>query len=171
MSNIESDVRQLSKWLNEEQTAPIDRNALARVLALHVKQEGHSNFCPQCEALARELKAAKQEKGEPVGYLEIDDIESQREYPHNCRSVNLWYEAGEGLSPVYTTPQQRKPLTDEQAEFESVFKLPANCTKFEGGYAPTSYNAWDAQTFCARWEGWKARAAHGISPQGARHDQ
>jgi hypothetical protein len=30
------------------------------------KQEGQSNFCPQCEALARELKAAKQEQGEPV---------------------------------------------------------------------------------------------------------
>ena len=28
------------------------------------KQEGQSNFCPQCEALARELKAAKQEQGE-----------------------------------------------------------------------------------------------------------
>ncbi len=55
------------------------------------------------------------------------------------------------------------PLTDEQAEFESVFKLPSNCTKFQGGYAPTSHNAWEAQTFCARWEGWKARSAHGIT--------
>jgi len=66
---------------------------------------------------------AKQEQGEPVGYLEIDDIESQREYPHNCRNVNLWYERGEGLSPVYTTPQQRTwvGLTDE--EREQVYKI------------------------------------------------
>jgi hypothetical protein len=72
----------------------------------------------------------------------------------------------------YTTPpnvatplaaQPVVPLTDEQAEFESVFKLPSNCTKFQGGYAPTSHNAWEAQTFCARWEGWKARSAHGIT--------
>jgi hypothetical protein len=33
------------------------------------KQEGQSNFCPQCEALARELKAAKQEQGEPVCHI------------------------------------------------------------------------------------------------------
>lgn len=31
--NIESDIRNLGKWLNEEQTAPIDRQALARLLA------------------------------------------------------------------------------------------------------------------------------------------
>ncbi len=31
--NIETDTRNLAKWLNEEQTAPIDRQALARVLA------------------------------------------------------------------------------------------------------------------------------------------
>jgi hypothetical protein len=61
------------------------------------------------------------------------------------------------------TVQEPVALTDEQAEFESVFKLPSNCTKFQGGYAPTSYNAWEAQTFCARWEGWKARSAHGIT--------
>lgn len=29
---IEADIRNLSKWLNEEQLAPIDRPALARVL-------------------------------------------------------------------------------------------------------------------------------------------
>lgn len=31
--NIEADIRNLGKWLNEEQTAPIDRQALARLLA------------------------------------------------------------------------------------------------------------------------------------------
>jgi 5'-deoxynucleotidase YfbR-like HD superfamily hydrolase len=30
-----------------------------------LKQEGQSNFCPQCEALARDLKAAKQEQKRP----------------------------------------------------------------------------------------------------------
>jgi hypothetical protein len=41
---------------------------------------------------------------EPLGYLEIDDIEGQREYPHNCRNVNLWHEGGEGMTAIYTTP-------------------------------------------------------------------
>ncbi len=36
------------------------------------KQEGQSNFCPQCEALARELKAAKQEQGEQDNYQGSD---------------------------------------------------------------------------------------------------
>lgn len=31
--NIDADIRNLGKWLNEEQTAPIDRQALARLLA------------------------------------------------------------------------------------------------------------------------------------------
>lgn len=31
---MSTDIRNLSKWLNEEQTAPIDRQALARVLAM-----------------------------------------------------------------------------------------------------------------------------------------
>jgi hypothetical protein len=31
---MNNDIRNLSKWLNEEQEAPIDRQALARVLAM-----------------------------------------------------------------------------------------------------------------------------------------
>lgn len=51
-----------------EWRGPVERQeevckALEETLA---KQEGQSNFCPQCEALARELKAIKQEQGEPV---------------------------------------------------------------------------------------------------------
>jgi hypothetical protein len=41
---------------------------------------------------------------EPFGYLEIEDIESHSEYPHNCRSINLWHEGGEGMVAIYTTP-------------------------------------------------------------------
>jgi len=59
---------------------------------------------------------------EPFGYLEIDDIESQREYPNNCRNVNLWHEGGEEMVAIYTTPpaaqRQWVGLTDE--EFEDI---------------------------------------------------
>ena len=48
--------------------------------------------------------AAQPAVQEPFGYLEIDDIESQREYPNNCRNVNLWHEGGEGMAAIYTTP-------------------------------------------------------------------
>jgi hypothetical protein len=72
-------------------------------------------------------------------------------------------DAKDALREAQAAQPSPVPLTDEQAEFESVFKLPSNCTKFQGGYAPTSHNAWEAQTFCARWEGWKARSTHGIT--------
>ena len=49
---------------------------------------------------------------EPFGYLEIDDIESQREYPHNCRNVNLWHEGGEGMVAIYTTPPAQPAVPD-----------------------------------------------------------
>ena len=55
-----------------------------------------------CQAIA------EAEKQEPFGYLEIEDIESHSEYPHNCRSVNLWYEGGEGMVAIYTTPQPQE---------------------------------------------------------------
>jgi len=44
-----------------------------------------------------------------VGYLEINDIESQREYPHNCRNVNLWHEGGQGMAAIYTAPPAAQP--------------------------------------------------------------
>jgi len=79
--------------------------ALEEALA---KQEGQSNFCPQCEALARELKAAKQEQGEPVGVAHL----MQEGFTH-C----IWSEACVPVgTKFYTTPQQRTwvGLTDEQ---------------------------------------------------------
>jgi hypothetical protein len=54
--------------------------------------------CDKCKAVQ-----------EPWGYLEIDDIESQREYPHNCRNVNLWHEGGEGMTAIYIAPPVAQP--------------------------------------------------------------
>lgn len=46
------DIRNLQKWLNEEQEAPIDRQALARVLAM-AEQPAQ----PQQEPVAKQLDA------------------------------------------------------------------------------------------------------------------
>ena len=162
-----------------EQTRPIHCTTVVLQVAkvALAKQEGQSNFCPQCEALARELKSAKQEQGEPVAWLITDKnintlqinsiqklIDRARHAHHTdiCLRINgqdEMYEAdwlkhmvkatapqpkqeqGEPLSndplpracnlagvdyqtflkikaymPVCTTPQQRKPLTFEQAD-------------------------------------------------------
>ena len=68
--------------------------------------------------VAKELAESKQEQGEPVGYFGCDDLENLVEYPHRCRNVNVWFEGGEGLVAIYTTPQQRTwvGLTDEEIE-------------------------------------------------------
>jgi hypothetical protein len=109
------------------------------------------------EAEKQEPVAWPESMEQPPLYPDEDPAEQARAFRYRAG----WNDCLEKCKAA-TTPQQRKPLTDEQAAFETVFQLPANCTRFEGGYAPTSYNAWDAQTFCNRWEGWKARAAHGI---------
>ena len=72
---------------------------------------------------------------EPFGYLEIDDIESQREYPNNSRNVNLWHEGGEGMVAIYTTPPAQPapvPLTPDQRKnlwVSATIELPSqeNC--------------------------------------------
>jgi len=77
------------------------RKVLREALA---KQEGQSNFCPQCEALAGELKAIKQEQGEPVaGYFYTND--------NGCYiECDPKHQGEEGVVPLYTKPQQHKPL-------------------------------------------------------------
>jgi hypothetical protein len=65
-------------------------------------------------ALRKALAAPVQE---PFGYLEIEDIESHSEYPHNCRSVSLWHEGGEGMVAIYTTPPAAPDL---QAELDAT---------------------------------------------------
>jgi hypothetical protein len=60
-----------------------------------------------------EKNAAAPTVQEPFGYLEIDDIESQREYPHNCRNVNLWHEGGEGMVAIYTAQPAAQPAVPD----------------------------------------------------------
>jgi len=67
-------------------------------------------------------------------------------------------------TPLYTTPPQRKPLTDEQERkaFED-YAVRTICNPVElqrerlGGYTSQELNY--------LWRGWKARAAHGIKEQ------
>jgi len=61
------------------------------------KQEGQSNFCPNCEALSRELKAIKQEQGELVAWTENDMAYRPNGLPqefihHEVESPDDWSE-------------------------------------------------------------------------------
>ena len=82
--------------------------ALEEALA---KQEGQSNFCPNCEALSRELKAIKQEQDKPYGYVDAKGgglfIYGEHQF-QNTKNVEL--------APVYLHPKQRTwvGLTDDE---------------------------------------------------------
>ena len=61
---MNNDIRNLSKWLNEEQETPIDRQALARVLAMAEQPAQGCDYCnhPQyagtkCKNCGREQPA------------------------------------------------------------------------------------------------------------------
>ncbi|MDN8081218.1 hypothetical protein QZN30_17785 [Burkholderia multivorans] len=47
-------------------------------------------------------------------------------------------------------------LTGWRKQFEAEFPMPPDCIWTGKGYAATSYNAWEARTFIARFEGWVA---------------
>ncbi len=114
----------------------------------HKQQE--EKILAQCVATTMTLRQAiaDAEKQEPIGYLEIQDIEDQREYPHNCRAANLWYEGGEGLVAVYTHPQpKREPPTP--LEVKDVLRATGLLTNSQ---------AWDVAE-----EVMKLLAAHGIT--------
>lgn len=59
-------------------------------------------------------------------------------------------------SQPYTVPDE----TDPRDAFEKVFPIPKHAERCGKGYCCTAYNAWDAQAFENKWEGWNAcRAA------------
>ena len=73
--------------------------------AMKLLLEGAANYIDVLGGDSRKYRqalAAQPAVQEPLGYLEINDIESQREYPHNCRNVNLWHEGGQGMAAIYT---------------------------------------------------------------------
>jgi len=90
-------------------------NAIKALEEALAKQQGQSNFCPQCEALARELKAAKQEQGKPVAWSDAYDM-IDRFLQNNLNSDADYAEYSKALDSIYTTPPQRKPLTDEDLD-------------------------------------------------------
>jgi hypothetical protein len=46
----------------------------------------------------------------------------------------------------------------ERQLFESIHQLPSQCVWCGNGYAATDFNAWSAQDYAKKWEGWISRA-------------
>jgi IS4 transposase len=104
--------------------------------ALRKSMQGNLVFDEAMESFkALEEALAKQEQGEPVAYLNPDDV---------CADTAFrWCKIDEFTQPVYTTPQPaQKPLTDEQI----------------GDIAALYYPRWQGHEGFAR----AIEAAHGI---------
>lgn len=110
--SIETDTRNLAKWLNEEQLAPIDRQALARVLA-HLQN---------------------QEQQAPVGRLESDPDEGHVFVP---RIDGDWSMLGKDL--YASPPAQQEPNEDGSPCHEFWDWLP-KAYNFDGNGTFTKYN-------------------------------
>jgi hypothetical protein len=93
----------------------MSKEAMKLALEAHHKNERHNSvaetnyWCNQYKLLAHQAIEAlvKQEQGEPVAWCRYED------------GMWVYYEtkAWDDLQPLYTTPQQRKPLTEfEKAE-------------------------------------------------------
>lgn len=97
--SIEIDVRNLAKWLNEEQLAPIDKQALARVLA-HVQTA---------------------EQQEPVAWMDIDENGT-------FSGLRYWSEQdNRNEVALYTsTPANRSWVNPSIKEYEDI--MMANMT-------------------------------------------
>jgi len=51
---------------------------------------------------------------------------------------------------------------DKEA-FEKKFPMPSSCMRCGDGYAATHYNAWEAQSYIQKWEGFKGGLSHARS--------
>ena len=78
---------------------------------------------------------AEQHKQEPDVYIPADALRQLKGTSLLIlRSVPLYGYRGDGLTPLYTTPPQRKPLTDEQLD-KAGMKL-AECMDYPWEHMP-----------------------------------
>jgi hypothetical protein len=86
----------------------------------HVIYAWHDEELVNKAIKALEEALAKQEQGEPVAHINQHGVVHEAGYE--------WWGYGNELTPLYTTPQQRKPLTDEQTN-KAAMKL-AECMDY-----------------------------------------
>jgi hypothetical protein len=113
------------RWVKTE-------NAITAIKAALAQQDGQSNFCAQCEAFARELRAVKQALAaqpvqEPVAWaLQEDDGQV---YDCICNEEHDRHE-GRYTVPLYTAPQQR-PWVGLTIEEIAACCMESTTTQFE----------------------------------------
>jgi flagellar biosynthesis/type III secretory pathway protein FliH len=143
--SIDADTRNLAKWLNEEQTGPIDRQALARILA-------HVQYPPQRTeqepvAWSRGYEAAKAET--PSQALEYAYTSGYSD------GMTEGYEAGKVHAAARRKPSYKEFMEWAAKEgYDTAYAINSNTGKFIA-HSPMTTDLWIA------WQ-----AAHGITKGG-----
>jgi hypothetical protein len=126
----------------------------------HKKHEQHASNEP-CPHVAKQkqvyeaIKAALEAKDEPVAWVDERAIAWLAEHPNGYITTKLEFQKSfERQMPLYTTPPQRKPLTDEEMKTVVEQEL---VNYWDGEYIDTT-GARDCLTKFAR----AIEAKHGI---------
>jgi hypothetical protein len=114
---------------------------------------GHSTEYYLAIEAAKEA-LAKQEQGEPVAIGSIQHLKTMMEESAFEGRLEL-SDALLNIDEFYTTPQQRKPLTDEQ--IDEIIKASPKMDTGYAGWVRDQRRAWTRAI----------EAAHGITPQGS----
>lgn len=69
----------------------------------------------QAADLLERIYSQPVELPEPIGHMTEEELDAQREFPHNVRSVELWYDPDEDTKPVYTADQLTKAVQEATA--------------------------------------------------------
>jgi len=100
--------------MNEQRHININHETIKRILGVKTPEQAEKMYAEHLEAeetIKALEEALKQEEDEPVAYVHGDDLD-------NMLGDRLAFiqrdKSGHRATPLYTTPQQRKPLTDEQ---------------------------------------------------------
>ncbi|MBI6576853.1 hypothetical protein V2I68_22780 [Pseudomonas viridiflava] len=151
--------------------ARVSRELLERALACATSTNTSNWSSRLCEDLRLALAQPADQQGEPDVVYQWRPVNKDSGEPWLS---GAWHYCGEGeYHRMLNHPEAatfnyavrrlsaEQPATakvDEQEAFESVFPMPGSVMKFKGGYAATSFGAWDAHEYGQKWAGWLARA-------------
>lgn len=138
VSGVDSDTRTLAKWLNEEPNAPIDRQALARVLAhlSTVDEAAMARLRLDLENATESRKLAQQalydarERFQKEVSARTSEISRLLKESQDCEpfgyfkcTMDGWIdcaETDEGARPLYEAPPKREPMSLDKALLDEI---------------------------------------------------
>ena len=95
------------------------KQAITAIKAALAQQDGQSNFCAQCEAFARELKAVKQERGE------LKAVKQEQVKPAQREPVSVTYkEVADAMNSLWNGTLEQHQIAEQMAN-KKLYTTPA----------------------------------------------